>query len=209
LDRFCCTAREVRSLPQGLSRPLLIATTVGLAAAVVWPIAPAQAQFFFGFGAPQQIQTARGPVQLAPGWHVATTPVRTQGGYRVAVRSETGEQRQMIIGANGALSYSRAPDPRPLRVEPPNLRSLQRATRPHDRKPAGVRLANIPPRMKQAITPGQPMAPRIEKAAAPSAPSPTQLRATPPKAVQTPLPQTPSGPQSPGYAHGVPINPLD
>jgi hypothetical protein len=177
----------------------LIAATVGLAAAVVGPIAPAQAQFFFGFGAPQQIQTARGAVQLAPGWHVATTPVRTQGGYRVAVRSETGEQRQMIIGANGALSYSRAPDPRPL----------QRATRHNDRKPAGVRLANIPPRMKQAITPGQPMAPRIEKAAAPSAPSPTQLRATPPKAVQTPLPQTPSGPQSPGYAHGVPINPLD
>ena len=196
-------------MPQSLSRPLLIATTVGLAAALVWPIAPAQAQFFFGFGAPQQIQTARGPVQLAPGWHVATTPVRTQSGYRVAVRSDTGEQRQMLIGANGALSYSRAPDPRPLRVEPPNLRSLQRATRPHDRKPAGVRLANIPPRMKQAITPGQPMAPRIEKAAAPSAPGPTELRALPPKAAQTPLPQTPSGPQSPGYAHGVPINPLD
>jgi hypothetical protein len=93
LDRFYCTAREVRSLPQGLSRPLLIATTVGLAAAVVWPIAPAQAQFFFGFGAPQQIQTSRGAVQLAPGWHVATTPVRTQGGYRVAVRSALGDAR--------------------------------------------------------------------------------------------------------------------
>ena len=186
-------------MPQGFSRPLLIAATVGLAAAVVGPIAPAQAQFFFGFGAPQQIQTARGAVQLAPGWHVATTPVRTQGGYRVAVRSDTGEQRQMLIGANGALSYSRAPDPRPL----------QRATRPHDRKQTGVRLANIPPRTKQAITPDPHVAPRVEKATAPSAPSPTELRALPPKPAQTPLPYVPSGPQTPGYAHGVPINPLD
>lgn len=139
-------------MPQGFSRPLLIAATVGLAAAVVGPIAPAQAQFFFGFGAPQQIQTARGAVQLAPGWHVATTPVRTQGGYRVAVRSDTGEQRQMLIGANGALSYSRAPDPRPL----------QRASRLQDRKQTGVRLANIPPRTKQAITPDPHAAPRVE-----------------------------------------------
>jgi len=196
-------------LPQGLSRPYLIATTVGLAAAVVWPIAPAQAQFFFGFGAPQQIQTSRGAVQLAPGWHVATTPVRTQGGYRVAVRSDTGEQRQMLIGANGALSYSRAPDPRPLRADPPALRPMERATRHHDKKQTGVRLANIPPRMKQAITPAPQMAPKVEKAAAPSAPSPKELRALPPKAAAQPLPNTPSGSQSPGYAHGVPINPLD
>ena len=86
--------------------------TTGLATAVVLPIAPAKAQFFFGFSAPQQIQTSRGAIQLAPGWHVATSPVRTNNGYRVAVRSETGEQRQMLIGANGALSYGRAPDPR-------------------------------------------------------------------------------------------------
>jgi hypothetical protein len=207
--RSCCTAHEVRSLPEGFSRRSLFALRTGLTAIMLWPVGSAQAQFFFGFGAPQQIQTARGTVQLAPGWHVATTPVRTQGGYRVAVRSETGEQRQMLIGANGALSYNRAPDPRPLRVAPPALRPMERSTRNPDRKQTGVRLANIPPRMKQALTPGPHMAPRVEKAAAPSAPGPTELRALPPKAAQTPLPQTPSGPQSPGYAHGVPINPLD
>jgi hypothetical protein len=175
---------------------------------MVWPLGAAQAQFFSGFGAPQQIQTSRGALQLAPGWHVATTPVRTQGGYRVAVRSETGEQRQVLIGANGALSYSRAPDPRPLRAAPPALRPMERATRNAQRKQPTVKLAHIPPRMRQAITPAQQGAPRVEKATAPSAPSPKQLQALPPKAA-TPMPHTPSGPQPPGFAHGVPINPLD
>ena len=196
-------------MPEGFSRRPLIAVLTGLTAAAVLPFGAAQAQFFSGFGAPQQIQTARGAVQLAPGWHVATTPVRTQGGYRVAVRSETGEQRQMLIGNNGALSYSRATDPRPMRADPSGLRPVERATRHPDRKQTGVRLANIPPRMKQAITPAPQMAPKAEKTAAPSAPSPTELRAMPPKAAPAPNPNTSSGAQSPGYAHGVPINPLD
>jgi len=198
-----------RLLPEGFSRRSLIAALTALTAATVLPVGPAQAQFFFGFGAPQQIQTARGAVQLAPGWHVATMPVRTQRGYRVALRSETGEQRQMLIGTNGALSYSRAPDPRPLRVEPPALRPMERAARPPERQQPRIKLANIPPKMKQAITPAPRAAPRVEKAAAPSARPPTQIEALPPKAAQPQLPNTPSGPQAPGYAHGVPINPLD
>ena len=180
-----------------------------LTAAMVLPVGAAQAQFFFGFGAPQPIQTARGAVQLAPGWHVATAPVRTQRGYRVAVRSETGEQRQMLIGTNGALSYSRAPDPRPPRIEPPTLRPMERVARAPERPHPRIKLANIPPRMKLAVTPAPRVAPRVEKASAPSAPPPTQIRALPPKAAQPQLPATPSGPQAPGYAHGVPINPLD
>lgn len=209
MDRSCSTANEVRSLPQGASRRTLFALCTGLAPALLWPVAPAQAQFFFGFGAPQQIQTARGAVQLAPGWHVATTPVRTQRGYRVAVRSETGEQRQMLIGTNGALSYSRAPDPRPARAEPPVLRQMERAARPPERPHPRVKLANIPPKMKQAITPAPRAAPRVEKAAAPSARPPSQIQALPPKAAQPQVPNAPPGQQGPDYAHGVPINPLD
>ncbi len=182
---------------------------MGLATALVWPIAPAQAQFFFGFGAPQQIQTARGAVQLAPGWHVATTPVRTNNGYRVAVRSDTGEQRQMLIGANGALSYSRAPDPRPARAEAPMLRQMDRTARQPEHKQPRIKIANIPPKMKQAITPTAGTALKAEKTAAPSAPPPIQIQASPPKAAQPQIPTTPPGPQRPDYAHGVPINPLD
>ena len=182
---------------------------MGLAAALLWPVGSAQAQFFFGFGAPQQIQTARGAVQLAPGWHVATTPVRTQHGYRVAVRSETGEQRQMLIGTNGALSYSRAPDPRPARAEPPVLRQMERTARQPEHKQPRIKTANIPPKMKQAITPATGAAPRVEKAAAPSAPPPGQIQALPPKAAQPQIPNTQPGPGGPDYAHGVPINPLD
>ena len=196
-------------MTEGFSRRSLIAALTALTAATVLPVGAAQAQCFFGFGAPQQIQTARGAVQLAPGWHVATTPVRTQRGYRVAVRSETGEQRQMLIGNNGALSYSRAPDPRPLRVEPPALRPVERAARPPARQQPRIKLANIPPKMKQAITPTPRTAPRVEKAAAPSARPPTQIQALPPKAAQPPIPNTPPGQQGPDYAHGVPINPLD
>jgi hypothetical protein len=169
MDRSCSTAHEVRSLPEGFSRRSLFALRTGLTAIMLWPVGSAQAQFFFGFGAPQQIQTARGTVQLAPGWHVATTPVRTGQGYRVAVRSDYGEQRNMFIGANGALSYSRAPDPRPARAEPPVLRQMERAARPPERQQPRIKLANIPPKMKQAITPAPRAAPRVEKAAAPSA----------------------------------------
>jgi len=196
-------------LPEGFSRPSLIAISLGLAATLLWPVGSAQAQFFFGFGAPQQIQTARGAVQLAPGWHMATPPVRTQRGYRVAVRSETGEQRQMLIGTNGALSYSRAPDPRPLRIEPPAVRPMERAARPPERPHPRIKLANIPPKMKQAITPAPRAAPRVEKAAAPSAPPPSRIQALPPKASQPQISNTPPGPGGPDYAHGVPINPLD
>ena len=183
--------------------------TTGLATAVVLPIAPAKAQFFFGFSAPQQIQTSRGAIQLAPGWHVATSPVRTNNGYRVAVRSETGEQRQMLIGANGALSYGRAPDPHSARAQAPVLRQMERATRAPERKQPRIKTANIPPKMKQAITPATGAAPRVEKAAAPSAPPPGQIQALPPKAAQPQIPNTQPGPGGPDYAHGVPINPLD
>ena len=183
--------------------------TIGLADILLWPVAPAQAQFFFGFGAPQQIQTARGAVQLAPGWHVATTPVRTQHGYRVAVRSETGEQRQMLLGNNGALSYGRAPDPRPARAEAPVLRQMERAARQAERKQPRIKIANLPPKMKQAITPTTGAAARVEKTAAPSAQPPSQIQALPPKATPSPIPNRPPGPEGPDYAHGVPINPLD
>ncbi len=193
-------------MPEAFSRRSLIAALTGLATSIVWPTDRAQAQFFFGFGAPQQIQTSRGAIQLAPGWHVATTPVRTNHGYRLAVRSETGEQRQMLIGANGALSYSRAPDSRPMRVDPPALRSMERAARSSERKQPAFKLANVPPRMKQQITP---TSPKAEKTDPPSAPPPTQVRASPPKDAKPAIPDTPSGPQAPGYAHGVPINPLD
>ena len=94
-------------MSEGFPRLSIIAALTALAC--VWGPPGAQAQFFPGFGAPQQINTARGAIQLAPGWHVATTPVRTGQGYRVAVRSEYGEQRNMIIGANGALAVESAP----------------------------------------------------------------------------------------------------
>ena len=196
-------------MPEPFFRRSLIATLTGLATAMVWPTSHAQAQFFFGFGAPQQIQTSRGAIQLAPGWHVTTTPVRTSHGYRLAVRSETGEQRQMLIGANGSLSYSRAPEPRPMRPDTPVLRPVERAARTPEKKQPAVKLANVPPRMKQQITPITPAAPKAEKAAPPSAPPLTQVRASPPKDTKPAMPDTPSAPQAPGFAHGVPINPLD
>ena len=198
-------------MPKGHPRRSIISALTGLACATACPfVNAAHAQFFPGFGAPQQIQTARGAIQLAPGWHVANSPVRTSGGYRVAVRSETGEQRNMLIGVNGALAITRPDEPRAARAPARPLPQLARPTRHIEPKKPRVAMAAIhpAPRMPAPVTIKrsrtlQP-ASLSSEAAKPEARAPLS-KDTPPK-WQTP---TPLDPQAPGYAHGVPINPLD
>ena len=198
-------------MSEGISRLFIIAALTGLAAFVPRPgLDVAQAQFFPGFGAPQQIQTSRGAIQLAPGWHVARTPVRTSQGYRLAVRSETGEQRNMLIGNNGALAVERAPRPEVMRAPARPMPKIERPQRKVEAQKPKVKLAVVrAPAKPQAA----PAAPRQDiKPAAVSAPAPGRTsRPTPVSIDAGPKAQapTPSGPQAPGFAHGVPINPLD
>ena len=166
----------------------------------------AQAQFFPGFGAPQQqINTARGAIQLAPGWRVATTPVRTGQGYRVAVRSDFGEERSMFIGANGSLAV----EPRAGAMRAPSrpLTKIERAPRQGEARPR-TKVAVIRAPAKPSSAAASPL--RDAKPA--SADAAIQNIKTPPPtndAAQKWQAPDPVGPQAPGFAHGVPINPLD
>jgi hypothetical protein len=192
---------------EGRFRLVITYVLTTMAAALPWAD-HAQAQFFQGFSAPQHINTARGAIQLAPGWHVATTPVRAGQGYRVAVRSDYGEQRNMFIGANGSLSVESAPRPGVMRSPARPLKTEQAPRRGEAQKPK-VKVAVIKaPAKSQAAppTPGRDAAP--VSIAAPAANS------------KAPTPQTndapatwkgldPMAPQTPGFAHGVPINALD
>jgi len=187
----------------------IIAAFSALATIVIWPgDKGAQAQFFPGFGAPQQINTARGAIQLAPGWHVATTPVRTGQGYRVAVRSDYGEQRNMFIGANGALAVESAPRPGMMICAPSRpMPKIERQPRKVEAQKPKVKLAvmrapNKPQAAPTTLTQKRAvLSPSEDKK---PAPTPVSIDAGP--KAQAP---TPSGPQAPGSAHGVPINPLD
>jgi hypothetical protein len=195
---------------KGFLRLSIIAVFSALASTIPWPgDEGAQAQFFPGFGAPQQINTARGAIQLAPGWHVATTPVRAGQGYRVAVRSEYGEQRNMFIGANGALAVESAPRPGMMRAPSRPMPKIERQSRKIETQKSKVKLAVMRAPGKPQAAPH--MGSQDIKPAAVSrseakgvSPAPVSIDASP--KAQAP---TPSGPQAPGFAHGVPINPLD
>ena len=195
-------------MSEGHSRLAVISALIAFAA--VFPGADrAQAQFFPGFGAPQQINTARGAIQLAPGWRLATTPVRAGQGYRVAVRSEYGEQRNMFIGADGALAVESAPRPGVMRAPARPLTKSDRAPRKADAQKPKINVAVI-------RAPGKPQG---GPAAAGSGASPASM-AAPAQDSRAPTPQTNDASpkarggdlmrsQAPGFAHGVPINPLD
>jgi hypothetical protein len=183
----------------------MIAALTGVACAAAFDGRnAAQAQFFPGFGAPQQINTARGAIQLAPGWHVANSPVRTAAGYRVAVRSDTGEQRNMLIGANGALTISR-----PYEAAAPRApQHIARQTRRWDAGKGRVSVAAVNPGPRAPTATISKRAPTVQPTAASSEP----MKQAAPAASEAPQrePATqPSGRQTPGHAHGVPINPLD
>ena len=192
-----------------LRLPIIVGFSA-LATTVIWPGDEGpQAQFFPGFGAPQQINTARGAIQLAPGWHVATTPVRAGQGYRVAVRSDFGEQRNMLIGVNGALAVETAPRSGMMRAPSRPLPKIERPPRKVEAQRPKVKLAimrapgkpQAAPHMgSQDIKPAAVSYPEAKGAS----PAPASIDAGP-KA----QPPTPYGPQAPGFAHGVPINPLD
>ena len=197
-------------MSNGFLRLPIIAVYSALATIAPWPgDRGAQAQFFPGFGAPQQINTARGAIQLAPGWHVATTPVRAGQGYRVAVRSEYGEQRNMFIGANGALAVESAPRPGMMRAPSRPMPKIERQPRKVEAQKPKVKLAIMrapgkpqaaPTMRSQNIKPAVVSQPEAKAVA----PAPASIDASP--KAQAP---TPSGRQAPGFAHGVPINPLD
>ena len=193
-----------------LRLPIIVGFSA-LATTVIWPgDEGAQAQFFPGFGAPQQINTARGAIQLAPGWHVATTPVRAGQGYRVAVRSDFGEQRNMLIGVNGALAITRPDEPRAARAPARPLPQLARPTRHIEPKKPRIAMAAIHPAPRTPAPTTTKRSPTLQpaslssEAAKPEARAPLSKDTTPKWQAPTPL-----DPQAPGYAHGVPINPLD
>ncbi len=189
-------------MSNGFLRLPIFVLSSALATAAIWPTdTGAQAQFFSGFGAPQQINTARGAIQLAPGWHVATTPVRTGQGYRVAVRSDYGEQRNMLIGANGALAVESAPRSGMMRAPSRPMPRIERQPRKIEAQKPKVKLATMrAPNKPQAAPAMQPQTMTPAFVARPdakgAAPTPVSIDASP-KA------------QAPGFAHGVPINPLD
>ncbi len=196
-------------MSEGSSRLSITAAVTALAIVTPWSGDDvARAQFFPGFGAPQQINTPRGAFQLAPGWRVATTPIRTSQGYRVAVRSDAGEQRNMLIGNNGALAVGRAYEPTAARPRPRASQFIERAPRRVEAPKPKVKFAAIRPASKPTIA--APAHPKAAPANFISRPSPTAQPTPLPKDTSPKLqPPTPIGPQAPGYAHGVPINPLD
>ena len=168
----------------------------------------AHAQFFNFFSPPQQVNTPRGSIQLAPGWRAATPPIRTTQGYRVAVRSEAGEQRNMVIGPYGAFDLGRAYPPRlPQATARPAPPHELRTRKPEPPKPkikvAALRPFAKPPATTARHTKAEPAAYSI----APAKPMPPRPQSTDPDQKSQSI--TPIGPQEPGYAHGVPINPLD
>lgn len=191
-------------MPSGHSRHSIILAMMALAWALPGA-GRAQAQYFPFFGAPQQINTARGSIQLAPGWHVATTPVRAGQGYRVAVRSDYGEQRNMFIGANGALAVENGPRAAAPRGPSRPLTKIE-APRQVDAKPktkvAVIRAPGKPSGATAAS--GAKPAPIAVSAPAPRSPASPSNDAAPKAQAPDPM-----GPQAPGFAHGVPINPLD
>ncbi len=191
-------------MSEGYSRLSIILSLTVLATVFQGPD-PAKAQFF-QFGAPQQINTARGAIQLAPGWHVATTPVRAGQGYRVAVRSDYGEQRNMFIGANGSLAVESAPRPTMMRAPSRPLTKIERGPKKVDAQKPKTKVAVIRAPSKPQTpppAPGQDIKPASIAAPAQKSNAPTNDA--------SPKWQGPdqTGPQSPGFAHGVPINPLD
>ena len=197
-------------MSNGFLRLPIIALFSALATLSPWPgDRGAKAQFFPGFGAPRQINTARGAIQLAPGWHVATTPVRTGQGYRVAVRSDYGEQRNMLIDANGALAVESAPRASMMRAPSRPLPKIERAPKKADAQKSGAKLAIMrAPAKPQAAPTSQ--SPTIKPAVA-SDPDVNRPAFAPVTNDASPKAQAPppSVQQAPSFAHGVPINPLD
>jgi hypothetical protein len=150
---------------------------------------PAAAQLF-------QNPTQR-TIVLSPGWHLSGPPVRSAEGLRFAVRSDAGVMRDMTVLPNGAITFS--PNDRKTRPAPSQERRKARTVaRPlPDRTPGQ---ADDAPKKVTAKLDGAAPAPSAAVSSAPPDAAPPRASAPVPVAA----PKT-----GPGYAHGVPINPLD
>jgi hypothetical protein len=142
-------------------------------------------------------------ILLSPGWHLSGPPVRSATGLRFAVRSDAGVMKDMTVLPNGAVTFSgngaasarRAGGPRQHAAPKlPKAVATRRVEHPAGAAPTDT--AATPAREAIGVS-----------AQASAAPLPVPQ---PTKAVRAlPAPQ-PAPPQTgPGFAHGVPINPLD
>ena len=154
------------------------------------PVALAQGFSPFDTPGPPASRT----IFLAQGWHVAAPPTRTSEGLRIAVRSESGELRDMLIGADGSVALrgvnSAPPGPRPQRA---------------------IIHAKPKPKPKIAILHPAWISPQRPASSVASQADDLPVGTTPaPSATVKPAPPAPVGTgEGAGYAHGVPINPLD
>ena len=166
-------------------RRLLILSSILMAALVA---APASAQLF-GEPPPRTIV-------LSPGWHLNGPPVRSEGGLHLAVRNDAGVMQDMTVLPNGAVTF--APHPGPAKT-----------ARPRKPKPAAASIKHVPsldrPASPAPAAQGTPAGPENVTAAAAAAPEPVPAPRERPRPAATPQP----APTGPGFAHGVPINPLD
>ena len=152
----------------------------------------ALAQGFSPFDTPGP--PARRTIFLAQGWHVAAPPTRTSEGLRIAVRSESGELRDMLIGADGSVALR---DANPALAGPRPQRSIVHAKPKPKPKIAVLRPAQVPPHR-----PAGSVASQVDDLPVGTTPAtPATVKPAPPAPVGTS--------EGAGYAHGVPINPLD
>ena len=161
---------------------VVLSTALAAAGAV-----PASAQLF-GEPPPRTIL-------LSPGWHLSGPPVRSSSGLHLAVRNDAGVMQDMTVLPNGSVTF--APHP-----------NVAKPARPHKAKPtASIKRVPGLAQPGPAAMPAEPS--KVTAAAAPLGappmrPSPIQLeRSVAPPAAALPAPT------GPGFAHGVPINPLD
>ena len=162
----------------------LVVLSTALAAANAWP---ASAQLF-GEPPPRTIL-------LSPGWHLSGPPVRSSSGLHLAVRNDAGVMQDMTVLPNGSVTFAPHPD-------------VAKPARPHKAKPtASIKrvpgLAQPGPASTSAA-PTKVTSTAATADAPPARPAPVQ-----PERSLAPPASTQPAPSGPGFAHGVPINPLD
>jgi hypothetical protein len=172
--------------------------------------------FATALASPASAQLYRVPSQrtivLSPGWHLAGPPVRSARGLRFAVRSDAGVMKDMTVLPNGAITFSdqeprtKAARPHAARKQrpapPPRISSEAKATdaspKPADERPTPAAAAGDPGSSGHKA---EARTASVSAAAALPDPVPAPRPAPAPK----PAPVR----KGPGFAHGVPINPLD
>jgi hypothetical protein len=144
---------------------------------------------------------AQRTIVLNPGWHLSGPPTRTRDALHLAVRNDAGVEREVRVRADGSISFAPMPNAAGRAAEP-----SRRAAKPPERR---VKTAALPlprPRPADLGSTADAQSATIEGASMKLEP---ESRTTSASAPQQRATQPPPVMEGPGFAHGVPINPLE